>query len=608
MGSISRTVAAEHGRNGFRTLFRGLALACTLTGATIAGASPSQTANTCFGAPATIVGTEGNDQINGTVGNDVIVALGGNDVIASWQGGSDKICGGDGTDTILGGPGNDEIDGGPGGDPMLGGPGDDRLIGGEGTDSVAYLDSPVGVRVSLATGIATGAATGTDTISEFEAIFGSAYGDVLEGDAFLNIFFPDEVSTVSSGSDDVVRGGGGLDVALFQNVVRASLATRSSTGEGNDQLLELEGLSAIPAGSSNLSGDGRDNFLMGSGGRDVVNGAGGDDSLIGIGGNDQLLGGAGSDVMAGGAGNDALDGGTGQDLLTYLDFAGRITVDLTSRRASGEGTDTVGSFEVVAGSHNADVLRGDARANTLQGKGGNDRLEGRGGDDFLDGGGDSDRLTGGPGQDHCLDGERLASCETRERTPPQAQALSTIVTSVSLAKERIHAAFGPAADSARWPTTYRRSYAALLTRSVPLLAGSVTTYTASTPRDRVTYLPSPGCVAKGRGAVTSIRPPKGIQPAAGLPGQQTARWQGLLTAGNRVVFRTPVVEAVIAGTALPAGWAVEWREPGSKRAYRAVPRSLSRSRHRWKAELSIVEEQRSATRHDVTPPAYCPSR
>jgi hypothetical protein len=34
---------------------------------------------TCFGAPATIVGTERDDQINGTPGNDVIVTLGGAD-------------------------------------------------------------------------------------------------------------------------------------------------------------------------------------------------------------------------------------------------------------------------------------------------------------------------------------------------------------------------------------------------------------------------------------------------------------------------------------------------------------------------------------------------
>jgi hypothetical protein len=605
MGSRSQVAAGCSGRGGFRALFWALALACALTGPTIAGASSSQSTNTCFGSPATILGTEGNDQINGTAGPDVIVALGGNDVIASWQGGPDKICGGDGSDTILGGPGNDEIDGGAGGDPILGGLGDDRLIGGADTDSVAYIDSSAGVRVNLANGTGTGPAVGNDTISEFEAIFGSPHADVLEGDDFLNIFFPDEVSTVPRGSDDVIRGGAGLDVVLFQNVVQASLVTRRATGEGNDQLLELEGLSAIPASSSNLVGDGRDNFIMGGAGRDVVDGGGGDDSLVGLAGNDQLRGGGGADIITGGGGNDALDAGAGQDLLAYLDFTGRVTVDLASRRASGEGTDAVRGFEIVAGTQNADVLRGDATANTLQGKGGNDRLEGRGGDDFLDGGGDSDRLTGGPGRDHCLDGERLAGCETRERTAPQAQALTAVVSSLNLARERVQGAFR-AADTTDWPATYRRSYAGLLSRSVPLLAGSMTTYAASTPKDRVTYLPYPGCVTRGRSAVTSIRPPKGVQPVAGLPGQQTARWQGLLTVGNRVVYRTPVVESVIAGTALPAGWAVEWREPGSKRLYRTTPRSVTRSRHRWKAELSIVQEQRSPTRHDVTPPAYCP--
>jgi Ca2+-binding RTX toxin-like protein len=83
----------------------------------------------CFGMPATIVGTAGNDALRGTPGNDVIVGLAGNDVI-DGRGGDDLICGGDGNDVLRGGLGNDMIDGGEGDDILWGGAGDDLIEGG----------------------------------------------------------------------------------------------------------------------------------------------------------------------------------------------------------------------------------------------------------------------------------------------------------------------------------------------------------------------------------------------------------------------------------------------------------------------------------------------
>jgi Ca2+-binding RTX toxin-like protein len=66
---------------------------------------------TCFGVPATIVGTSGNDVIHGTNGNDVIAALGGADAVHG-RGGNDLVCGGSGTDTLFDGFGKDSLDGG----------------------------------------------------------------------------------------------------------------------------------------------------------------------------------------------------------------------------------------------------------------------------------------------------------------------------------------------------------------------------------------------------------------------------------------------------------------------------------------------------------------
>ncbi|WP_434111253.1 FG-GAP-like repeat-containing protein [Methylocaldum sp. GT1TLB] len=83
----------------------------------------------CFGVPATIIGTPGNDVLRGTPGNDVIVGLAGHDVI-DGLGGDDLICGGDGNDVLRGGLGNDMIDGGEGDDILWGGAGDDLIEGG----------------------------------------------------------------------------------------------------------------------------------------------------------------------------------------------------------------------------------------------------------------------------------------------------------------------------------------------------------------------------------------------------------------------------------------------------------------------------------------------
>lgn len=91
--------------------------------------------HTCGGRTATIVGTDGNDDLQGTSGPDVIVGLGGNDTISGF-GGNDVICGGGGSDTINGGWGNDRVFGGNGVDTLRGSNGADALFGGAGRDTL----------------------------------------------------------------------------------------------------------------------------------------------------------------------------------------------------------------------------------------------------------------------------------------------------------------------------------------------------------------------------------------------------------------------------------------------------------------------------------------
>jgi uncharacterized delta-60 repeat protein len=62
----------------------------------------------CLGHKATIVGTNGPDDIAGTPHRDVIAALGGRDKVRGLSG-PDVICGGKGKDSLFGGAGRNEV-------------------------------------------------------------------------------------------------------------------------------------------------------------------------------------------------------------------------------------------------------------------------------------------------------------------------------------------------------------------------------------------------------------------------------------------------------------------------------------------------------------------
>jgi hypothetical protein len=95
---------------------------------------PPPTTVTCGGRIATIVGTDGPDNLRGTSGDDVIHGLGGNDRIEGGRG-ADIICGGDGDDQIYGKKGADKIYGEGGNDTIRGGNGNDECDGGPGIDT-----------------------------------------------------------------------------------------------------------------------------------------------------------------------------------------------------------------------------------------------------------------------------------------------------------------------------------------------------------------------------------------------------------------------------------------------------------------------------------------
>ena len=88
----------------------------------------------CDGKPATIAGTQFNDELVGTPKKDVIVGFEGKDKIKG-KGGKDRICGGKGNDTLSGIKGRDRLFGGQGNDDLNGGPQRDFCDGGPGNDA-----------------------------------------------------------------------------------------------------------------------------------------------------------------------------------------------------------------------------------------------------------------------------------------------------------------------------------------------------------------------------------------------------------------------------------------------------------------------------------------
>ncbi|WP_300451935.1 putative Ig domain-containing protein, partial [Accumulibacter sp.] len=225
-----------------------------------------------------------------------------------------------------GGDGDDRITGGDADDELIGGRGDDRLAGGFGAD----------------------------------VLIGSDGDDVYEVDD------ADTVIELADGGSDTIR------MAVTENVVLAG---------------EIENFEALGSAAVALTGNARDNRLVGTSG---VN---------------RLDGGDGDDLLDGGGAADTLIGGRGNDIFVVDDAADTIV------ERAGEGVDTVRSslsYALAADSQleNVELLgtanlnaAGDGGDNVLLGNAGQNLLRGFAGDDTLDGGAAADVLQGGAGDD-----------------------------------------------------------------------------------------------------------------------------------------------------------------------------------------------------------------
>jgi Ca2+-binding RTX toxin-like protein len=411
-----------------------------------------------------VVGSAGNDTVFGGRDNDVLVGAAGDDVIDGGDG-SDFVsfatsaaavtvdlpaltATGDGTDVVrsvravvgssfddvlTGDVGNNSIDGGGGNDVIAGLAGDDALTGGAGVDTVTYIASSLGVSASLRMGRASG--DGNDDLAGFENLVGSAFDDVVSGDAGAN----------------AMDGGGGVDTVSYAaspGPVAASLTGGTAVGDGADRLSGFENLVGSrfadtltgDTGRNSIEGGNGNDSLTGRGGNDTLDGAAGVDTvsfaaaskpvtasltagtaagdgsdllvgfenlagskfgdvLTGDAGRNALSGGGGNDLVAGAAGNDLLDGGAGVDTVSFAAASKPVTASLTAGTAAGEGSDQLSRLENLIGSRFADRLTGNAHPNALWGGVGDDRITALAGNDTLNGGADFDRADGGAGVD-----------------------------------------------------------------------------------------------------------------------------------------------------------------------------------------------------------------
>ncbi|MBC2653579.1 VCBS domain-containing protein, partial [Novosphingobium aerophilum] len=281
----------------------------------------------------------GADSVNGGAGNDTLQGEAGNDTIDGGAG-DDSIDGGIGSDTLsyasataavtvslalataqntagagidtvsgfenltgsafndsLTGDGNaNTIAGGAGNDTIEGGNGNDSLDGGAGTDFASYANASASVTVSLAlAGAQNTGAAGSDVLTGFEGLIGSAFNDVLTGDANANALQGGSGNDTLDGGagNDTLTGGAGTDTASYATAtggVTVSLAITASQvtgGSGSDTLSGIE----------NLTGSGFADVLTGDANANAIDGGAGNDTLNGGAGADSLMGGSGNDVF-----------------------------------------------------------------------------------------------------------------------------------------------------------------------------------------------------------------------------------------------------------------------------------------------------------------------
>jgi Ca2+-binding RTX toxin-like protein len=157
-----------------------------------------------------LIGNEGNNVIDGGLGNDTVTGGAGIDTVlfaSAISGVSVNLLAG----TANGGAGSDmlveieNVTGSMFNDALLGDLSSNILDGGGGVDTALYTNAASGVVANLQTGLVTGGA-GADTLISIENLTGSAFDDILTGDADLTGFFCARLNVVFFNLEEGVYG------------------------------------------------------------------------------------------------------------------------------------------------------------------------------------------------------------------------------------------------------------------------------------------------------------------------------------------------------------------------------------------------------------------
>lgn len=391
--------------------------------------------------------TFGDDYIDGGDGNDLI--FGDNDESMSTpsatmlEGGDDTLLGGDGDDTLNGGFGDDSLSGGDGADSLLGGAGNDTLdAGGDTGAGTEFVDGGADddfVIGGIGNGSTLMGGTGVDTLDYSN----DSRQLIIDLNAGTTEYSPVASGTHTESSPNTYNSPDVLDPDDFSTAFNANISSSttiphlsiSGTGDGTFDfysfevtamdianygtvtvILDIDG--AYPAWDSQIFlYDPSDNKIGENDDSTVDSGSA---ATIGSTTRDSFLQmelstsgvytiGIGRFFTSGAA---SAGGGaplSGTPITAGLSYTLHVSydhdIDLFSTSLPLEN---ISEFEVINGSHNADMIIGDSAANILNGNDGNDiisgdsgadTIEGGNGDDEINGGADDDSLLGGAGND-----------------------------------------------------------------------------------------------------------------------------------------------------------------------------------------------------------------
>ncbi|MGE5505385.1 MAG: beta strand repeat-containing protein, partial [Actinomycetota bacterium] len=236
--------------------------------------------------------------------------------------------------------------GGAGNDTLTGGGGADFLVGGQGGDTVSYSSSLSGVTVNLSTGAGQGGDAAGDILEGIENIAGSAYADVLIGDAGDNIL-------VGGGGADVFDGGAGYDVADLHasgTYVINQLA-QGFTAQANGDTLQMTSIEALRFGQD---------LVIGALGTSATVSIAAGVTAVSVSSSTIRVDANGYAALTGGRNTISLGAGAGMNVIgsaNKFDMTsdGRLGVDGSNTKVTGYGT---GNWVAFTGRENTVDLTG----------------------------------------------------------------------------------------------------------------------------------------------------------------------------------------------------------------------------------------------------------